>query len=317
MEEVIYLEVLGRHGEVAQRVELDRLPATVGRAYDNDVVLDDPYVAAHHLRIERTAAGDLRAMDLGTRNGLYTLAPTRRVTEAQLSSDRRLRIGHSQLRVRPRSYDVGPEIEDVSHSWTRRPATLVTAICAFIGIEVWNHYVSSFEKFEAARLLGPMLAIVLFSILWSGGWAIVGRLSTGRANFPAQAAITWLALTAASIAAGLSGYLAFALSAPLFVALAPLWRAAIIAFALYYSLKLVTRRAPRELAFAACLVAALGVGSVWMIQHADAEERLVRLNHLEELKAPIFRLVPGRSSEAFFAGATTLKERVDQLRQTD
>ncbi|MEP6679602.1 MAG: FHA domain-containing protein, partial [Betaproteobacteria bacterium] len=24
---------------------------TIGRAYDNDVVLDDPYVAAHHVRI--------------------------------------------------------------------------------------------------------------------------------------------------------------------------------------------------------------------------------------------------------------------------
>jgi hypothetical protein len=317
MEEVMFLEVLGRHGDVVQRIELDRLPATVGRAYDNDVVLDDAYVAAHHLRIERTAAGDLRAVDLGSRNGLYTLSPTKRVTEALLTSDRRVRIGHSQLRVRPRSYDVGPEMEDVSHSWTRHPAALAGVVSAFIGIELWNYYVSSFEKFEAAKLLGPMLAIVLFSILWSGGWAIVGRLSTGRGNFPAQATITWLALTAASVAQGLSGYLAFALSAPIFVELAPVWRAAIIACALYYSLKLVTRRAPHELAFAACLVAALGVGSVWMIQHADAEERLVRLNHLEELKAPIFRLVPGRSSESFFAGAPALKERVDRLRQSD
>ena len=313
----MFLEVLGRHGDVVQRIELDRLPATVGRAYDNDVVLDDAYVAAHHLRIERTAAGDLRAVDLGSRNGLYTLSPTKRVTEALLTSDRRVRIGHSQLRVRPRSYDVGPEIEDVSHSWTRRPAALAAVVSAFIGIELWNYYISSFEKFEAAKLLGPMLAIVLFSILWSGGWAIVGRLNTGRANFPAQATITWLALTAASVAEGLSGYLAFALSAPIFVELAPLWRRPSSPALSTTASSSSRRRAPHELALAACLVAALGVGSVWMIQHADAEERLVRLNHLEELKAPIFRLVPGRSSESFFAGAPALKERVDRLRQTD
>jgi hypothetical protein len=317
VEEVMFLEVLGRHGDVVQRIELDRLPATVGRAYDNDVVLDDAYVAAHHLRIERTHAGDLRAVDLGSRNGLYTLSPTKRVTEALLTSDRRVRIGHSQLRVRPRSYDVGPEIEDVSHSWTRRPAALAAVVCAFIGIELWSSYVSAFEKFEAAKLLGPMLAIMLFSILWSGAWAIVGRLNTGRANFPAQATVTWLALIAASVVEGASGYLAFALSAPLFVDLAPLWRAAIIGFALYYSLKLVTRRPWHELALAACLVSAIGVGSVWMILHTDDEEGLVRLNHLQELKAPIFRLVSGRSSESFFAGAPALKERVDRLRQSD
>lgn len=45
MDELIHVEVLGRTGEVAHRVGLVRLPATIGRAYDNDVIIDDPYVS--------------------------------------------------------------------------------------------------------------------------------------------------------------------------------------------------------------------------------------------------------------------------------
>ncbi len=70
-EAAIWIEVLSRHGDVGSRQRFTSTPITIGRAYDNDVVLDDPHVAAHHLRIVRSDAGVLTAEDLGSRNGLY------------------------------------------------------------------------------------------------------------------------------------------------------------------------------------------------------------------------------------------------------
>ena len=43
---VMWIEVLSRHGEVAARERIDgREEARIGRAFDNDVVIDDPHVA--------------------------------------------------------------------------------------------------------------------------------------------------------------------------------------------------------------------------------------------------------------------------------
>ena len=57
-EPAIWIEVLSRlHHDVAARYRFSDVPITIGRAYDNDVVVDDPHVAAHHLRITRGENG--------------------------------------------------------------------------------------------------------------------------------------------------------------------------------------------------------------------------------------------------------------------
>ena len=46
------LEALDRDGMVRQAWRIERWPVTIGRALDNDVVLTEPHVAAHHATID-------------------------------------------------------------------------------------------------------------------------------------------------------------------------------------------------------------------------------------------------------------------------
>ncbi len=55
----------------------------IGRAADNDVVLDYPFISAHHARIT-VEAGRAVIEDLGSANGLAVGSPERRVTRAPL-----------------------------------------------------------------------------------------------------------------------------------------------------------------------------------------------------------------------------------------
>ena len=57
----------------------------VGRAADNDVVLDYPFISAHHARIT-IEGGRATIEDLGSANGLALGAPQQRVTRAPLSA---------------------------------------------------------------------------------------------------------------------------------------------------------------------------------------------------------------------------------------
>jgi len=93
MEEIVWIETLSRHREVATRQRCRGPVVRVGRAYDNDVVIDDPYVAAYHLRIARDGDGRLVAEDLGSLNGLFVDRDRTRRTQIVLEGDRPIRIG--------------------------------------------------------------------------------------------------------------------------------------------------------------------------------------------------------------------------------
>ena len=50
---MIWVEILSRHRDIAARFRFPGPEVRIGRGYDNDVIVDDPYVAARHLRVFR------------------------------------------------------------------------------------------------------------------------------------------------------------------------------------------------------------------------------------------------------------------------
>lgn len=59
MAHVALIDVLDRDGQVRQTWVAQAWPVRIGRALDNDLVLSDPHVAAHHCRIARGESGEL------------------------------------------------------------------------------------------------------------------------------------------------------------------------------------------------------------------------------------------------------------------
>jgi hypothetical protein len=51
------IELLSRDGQVTRTVDVWRWPLTLGRVMDNDVVVDDPDLAAQHLRLAADETG--------------------------------------------------------------------------------------------------------------------------------------------------------------------------------------------------------------------------------------------------------------------
>src|SRR5579863_989254 len=109
MEQVIWVEILSRQLGVIARHRCAGPEIRIGRGYENDIVLDDPYVAAAHLRITRSADGVLMAEDLGSANGLFVGTSKERVRRAIIEGDHTLRVGHTLLRIREADFAVAPE----------------------------------------------------------------------------------------------------------------------------------------------------------------------------------------------------------------
>jgi hypothetical protein len=168
------IEMLARNGEVLHRYRAASLPIRLGRAYDNDFIVDDDYAAAHHAAIEAGPDGSLVMRDLGTRNGLNHGG--KRVPQVTLLGDTVVRMGHTSLRVRPADYPVPAELLDrTMHGWEGLlPGTVGVLLAGLVALLVtWLLDAQPFELLN--YVLAPSAGIGV-ALLWSSLWGFVNRL---------------------------------------------------------------------------------------------------------------------------------------------
>jgi pSer/pThr/pTyr-binding forkhead associated (FHA) protein len=89
-----YLQII-KGAKSGARAEIKREIFSIGRAPDNDLVLDDPAVSTHHCTILR-AGGEYRLRDLDSTNG--TVLNGQRVQETALSAGDVIAAGSAQIR---------------------------------------------------------------------------------------------------------------------------------------------------------------------------------------------------------------------------
>lgn len=187
MERLGFLEILDRRGRVSQRHQVGTAPITIGRAYDNDVILDDPFVSPHHLRVEWQDETAVVVEDLGSENGLFTEARLR-VPQLDLTSGISFRIGHTELRYSAADAPVAPTVVEHSERFdllavTRgsrsRMVVLLIALATFALI----YFQSSYEEVTWSEATGGATGGLLVLALWAGVWAFAGRVVSHQFRF--------------------------------------------------------------------------------------------------------------------------------------
>ncbi len=314
MDQVTYVEILDSHGDVTARHAVARLPITIGRAYDNDVVVDDSFVAPHHLVVEQSRTGELELADTGSRNGAFRAGAGPRLTRERVDPDARYRIGRTQLRIRPASHPVEAErVERRERLWSGPLAASVAVLGA--GAAAFLYFWSEvFEQTGPAKLLVPALVGVLLVLVWAGAWSLAGRLLVGERRLAAH--LTGAALTLIGLLGvpALLGYPAFALSAGGISQLQMPALAAVVAWGIWAHLCLVTRNPGRGLAIAAMAVAMAVVAPLALYQRAEAADDLTRMPYLKAIKPSVVRLADGRAPADFFRDAEWLKGELEPLK---
>jgi hypothetical protein len=306
-----WIEILSRQHDVIARHRVAALPATVGRAYDNDVVVDDPHVAPHHLRIARREDGTLHAEDLGSRNGLFAGRDRVRRDEVALDDDTVLRIGATLVRVRTSTHAVAPE-EPIAHRASAWPAA-VACIAGVLALAVLELWLGETAEPKAIRYFMPLLILAVLVAVWTTGWSIVARVFTGHARFGLHFLI---------VAAGLLAYSAYDQIAEI-GAFAVSWSALatssyvvawIVLGGICLAHLLAINRAHKALKIGVALVlAAAGIA----MQTLKVDE--LRANYgqpvtLRRLEPPALRLVAPQREAAFFTDSAALRDRLDEAR---
>jgi hypothetical protein len=317
VEPLAFVDVLGRHGEVLARHSVTGWPAFVGRNYDGEVILDDPYVAPRHLRIEPAADGRFAVSDLQTANGVMLLPSGRRVVEAQVGPEDVLRIGQTQIRIRSVSYSAKPEILLRAAGVHRRLLGFAISAAALLALVLWSAWIATANQDEKIYLVYPAIGVCVVVGLWIAVWALVGRAAGGRDNFPAHGFVACASVCAIMVADTLSDYLSFGLDSDWLEYIGIAAAAGIFTYMIYRHLRLNSRSSRKRLAVVSA-IASLAVSSALAGLQAASDWRPEgRMRYDRTIKAPAFLWVKGAEVPAFLGRGEKLKKKVDALARAE
>ena len=185
------VETLDARGHVRARVRLETFPASIGRAFDNDIILDDAYVSPRHLLLVEDDAGILWAEDAGSKNG--TRCAGRATPEARfaIASGGNILVGRTMLRIFDSDHavpDATPDHRDDQSLAERfgNPRTIALAASTLAFVFAVRGYLGSTSRDVAENVVTMPLSLLLLTGMWAGAWALVGRITHAGGRFRAH-----------------------------------------------------------------------------------------------------------------------------------
>ncbi len=312
MDRLAWVEVIGRHRDVESRHPVYRFPIRIGRGYDCDVILDDPFVAPAHCAITETGHHQFALEPLSQGNGVQ-LEGRRLAAPAPLTPDQVFRCGHTQLRIRPADYPVVAEQPFPRQLTLRHPLVLVIALAILMGLaflDAWNSYM---RVDMANRLfLDPAMKCAA-ALLLAIPWALGGRAAGGKGNYTTHAAAASLLFAALLFIEYATEIAQFALAADWPGILGVGLMVIAIGWTLNYQFRLALRASPLAVAIWSTLIS-VALVAAWQIDaRLDANRDMERLDFNTAVAPPFFLMVEGKPVDAFMDSLAPAREAVDQM----
>jgi hypothetical protein len=312
MARVIWVEILTRSGQVTARYRCAGPALSIGRAYNNDVIVDDPTVAPDHLRVTQSDDGAI-LVEAINESTAFTIRGERR-ERSLIDGNTVLRIGHTALRIRDETYAVpaAAMMVEPKPRWIELSALIVVALL-INGATLWLNEIAE-PKFS--RYVAGMVGLGAAVLLWSGLWALVSRIFAGAARFPRHLAIASGAFLVYTVYTILAEALAFSLSSgPIFGNVATGF-GVILGVACFLHLQVI---APSHAPVKAGIIAVLVVAGIaaQLANRAEQVKNGAQPYIAETTFPPAFRLAGPKSGDQFFAAVDGLREKLDADRNAD
>ena len=183
---MVVLEILGG-GKHARFERVAGMPVSIGRALDNDVIIDDPYVDAHHLMLEWRKEGDAWLVsDLSSTN--HTVKDPKSGAASEVKSGDELFLGKTRIRVYSEHHAVAPtlSLRDLEHRLLEFDAVswVLTLMAVLSGAVCLQMYFESTIDAIKPDMYAKTTLTILGSVVFIGGfWALISRILKGETRF--------------------------------------------------------------------------------------------------------------------------------------
>jgi hypothetical protein len=307
-----YVELLTRDKSLKTRHRFEALPIRIGRSYENDLILDDPYIAANHALIEMSEEGHLQISDLNSENGLVVNGKK----QTQITLDNHIvRLGHTNLRVRHAGSQVANALLDkAAHRWEGWPPAIAGLLLVFFSVlgSTWLNASESFSLISAMAVISLVLFLIL---LWCGGWAFATRMiSSGSARFGRHIFIVGCAIILIDLWNISSVTLAYAFSLPFLTRYGSLMEVVIFAGMVFFHLMMINSQRAKRFLHTSVIIAILGISSIF-ISNYQRSGILADSLYMTDLLPPALRISSDIAVDDFIAEANQLKPKLEEARK--
>ncbi len=154
-------------------------PITIGRAFQNDVIVDDEYLDANHLEISCDNNEQIIINDMGTRNG--TRVRKEKILEpSRYDLGSKITFGESTIVIHDMEELVAPALKhETVHTVARVYSSfgwvLLAAIFAVVGILAESYFVES-EQTKSEKLVERLIGNGIVVVGWSLTAGLVGHI---------------------------------------------------------------------------------------------------------------------------------------------
>jgi Inner membrane component of T3SS, cytoplasmic domain len=313
---VIWVEILSHHRNVAARHRVAGPEVRIGRGYDNDVILDDPYVAVEHVRVFRDDRDRLVAEDIGSANGMFLERDKDRQARIVIDGERPIRIGHTFLRIRETNHAV-PRERAGRLEGRAGPVALGAALgTAILGIQALSVWFAEIDEPRVSHYVQSLLAIATLVVAWVALWAILSRIFSGQARLERNLLIALAGLLVFLLYGEFAEFASFALTWRALVSYDYVVMWSIVAATSFFHLRTI---GPAGLKLKGGVLAGL-LGLVIATQtlaQSELRAEFGQQSYLRRLLPPALRLTPAQDENAFFAEIEQLKTKLDRDRTDD
>ncbi|HEV7914340.1 MAG TPA: FHA domain-containing protein [Albitalea sp.] len=313
MTTIALLEVLDRDGHVRHYLPIGAWPVSAGRALDNDLVLADGHIAAHHFRIDADESGVFVQVGdsvNGLRAGGRRFAAGERIVVRGVPL--RIDVGDSHLCLRLAEHPVAPELplRTPRSVWHAVGPTLAAGVLVLVTL-LFGTWLDT-DPDDWTRALGSMLVAALTAgLAWCAGWALISKIFTRRSHFWWHVQVLLLGVLAIDLGGAALRLLAFSLSSPALSDFSFVLTYAIVAAMLYFHVQGVEPRNPMRMRTVAIAVFVAGTAlSLWFNrQNRDQFGEELYMNHLFP---PALRLARPADTDSFVKGLDKLQGTLDE-----
>lgn len=191
----IVVEILAKNNQSIQHYYFAKPTVSVGRAYDNDIRLEDPYVCPHHLTFS-AEDDEIRLLDNNSLNGVKVNGA--KADSNPIKQSDVVTLGRSRIRVfspkhaLPNTLSLSPLEENLSWLGNRMIcAFLLAAVCLLVGL---NYYVNTFTEVKLVSVVSYIANWVVMLSLWPFAFALLSKLAKKETHVISQFSLLWLFL---------------------------------------------------------------------------------------------------------------------------
>ena len=188
----LVVEILKRDETLIERHKVSSFPVSIGRAYDNDIIIADKYVCPKHLSLEIDEENNIKICNQSETNGTLELPLESRIDSVTFTGITTVRAGDTFIRLIDPSIGVEKALPKkrtqslyIDHKpiwWGYGIISLILYSVLRVGVFRYLSYQDKDNTAVDTLVLTLAIYIPMF-IIWAGGWAILSKLVTKRANF--------------------------------------------------------------------------------------------------------------------------------------